>query len=87
MCDTISSEDSLFLFSIINDLVCLSGTGALAIFLQKTFRVDITTCDYDDKDIEENIAHNCRVNKLDVLPHIRRKENHVLIQCIVNVYT
>ncbi|KAF7075925.1 hypothetical protein CFC21_080656 [Triticum aestivum] len=48
-----------------------SGTGALAIFLRKTFGVDITTSDYDDKDIEENIAHNCRVNKLDVLPHIR----------------
>ncbi|KAI5013532.1 hypothetical protein ZWY2020_036009 [Hordeum vulgare] len=48
-----------------------SGTGALAIFLQKTFGVDITTSDYDDKDIEENIAHNCRVNNLDVLPHIR----------------
>uniref|UniRef100_A0ACD6A9Y5 Uncharacterized protein n=1 Tax=Avena sativa TaxID=4498 RepID=A0ACD6A9Y5_AVESA len=48
-----------------------SGTGALAIFLRKTFGVDITTSDYDDKDIEENIAHNCRVNNLDVLPHIR----------------
>uniref|UniRef100_A0ACD5WD96 Uncharacterized protein n=1 Tax=Avena sativa TaxID=4498 RepID=A0ACD5WD96_AVESA len=48
-----------------------SGTGALAIFLRKTFGVDITTSDYDDKDIEENIAHNCRANNLDVLPHIR----------------
>ncbi|PUZ36271.1 hypothetical protein GQ55_9G024300 [Panicum hallii var. hallii] len=48
-----------------------SGTGALAIFLRKSFGVDITTSDYDDKDIEENIAYNCRANKLDVLPHIR----------------
>jgi len=50
-----------------------SGTGALAIFLRKSFGVDITTSDYDDKDIEENIAYNCRANKLDVLPHIRRE--------------
>jgi hypothetical protein len=35
--------------------------------------VDITTSDYDDKEIEENIAHNCRANDLDVLPHIRRE--------------
>ncbi|XP_039825851.1 protein N-terminal and lysine N-methyltransferase EFM7-like isoform X2 [Panicum virgatum] len=48
-----------------------SGTGALAIYLNKSFGVDITTSDYDDKDIEENIAYNCRANKLDVLPHIR----------------
>ena len=53
---------------------CISGTGALAIFLRKTYGVDITTSDYDDKDIEENIAHNCRINNLDLLPHIRRKE-------------
>jgi len=50
-----------------------SGTGALAIYLRKSFGVDITTSDYDDKDIEENIAYNCRANKLDVLPHIRRE--------------
>ncbi|XP_073114834.1 uncharacterized protein [Elaeis guineensis] len=48
-----------------------SGTGALAIFLQKSFGVDITTSDFDDKEIEENIAHNCRANELVVLPHIR----------------
>lgn len=35
--------------------------------------MDITTSDYDDKEIEENIAYNCRANTLDVLPHIRRK--------------
>lgn len=33
--------------------------------------MDITTSDYDDKEIEENIAYNCRANNLDVLPHIR----------------
>ncbi|CAL4919902.1 unnamed protein product [Urochloa decumbens] len=49
-----------------------SGTGALAIFLRKSFGVDITTSDYDDKEIEENIAYNCSANNLDVLPHIRR---------------
>lgn len=49
-----------------------SGTGALAIFLRRSFGVDITTSDFDDKEIEDNIAHNCRVNELPVLPHIRR---------------
>ncbi|XP_059296491.1 uncharacterized protein LOC132049636 [Lycium ferocissimum] len=49
-----------------------SGTGALAIFLRKSFQLDITTSDYDDPDIEENIAHNCRANGVSpVLPHIR----------------
>ncbi|XP_008785350.2 protein N-terminal and lysine N-methyltransferase EFM7 isoform X2 [Phoenix dactylifera] len=48
-----------------------SGTGALAIFLKRSFVVDITTSDFDDKEIEENIAHNCRANELAVLPHIR----------------
>ncbi|KAF8757381.1 hypothetical protein HU200_010898 [Digitaria exilis] len=48
-----------------------SATGALAIFLRKSFGVNITTSDYDDKEIEENIAYNCRANDLDVLPHIR----------------
>ncbi|KAF3773408.1 hypothetical protein EJ110_NYTH55020, partial [Nymphaea thermarum] len=47
------------------------GTGALAIFLAKLLQVDITTSDFDDADIEENIAHNCRANGLPVLPHIR----------------
>ncbi|KAG8061598.1 hypothetical protein GUJ93_ZPchr0003g18226 [Zizania palustris] len=48
-----------------------SGTGALAIFLWKAFQVDITTSDYDDEEIEENIAYNCKANNLNVLPHIR----------------
>ncbi|XP_042491532.1 EEF1A lysine methyltransferase 3 isoform X2 [Macadamia integrifolia] len=49
-----------------------SGTGALAIFLQKSLGVDITTSDFDDEEVEENIAHNCRINGITpVLPHIR----------------
>ncbi|KAL7265542.1 hypothetical protein ACSBR1_003342 [Camellia fascicularis] len=49
-----------------------SGTGALAIFLRKSFQLDITTSDYDDQEIAENIAHNCRVNGISpVLPHIK----------------
>ncbi|XP_078446526.1 S-adenosyl-L-methionine-dependent methyltransferases superfamily protein [Wolffia australiana] len=48
-----------------------SGTGALAIFLKKLFAVDITTSDFDDLEIEENIAHNCAANGLEILPHIR----------------
>lgn len=51
-----------------------SGTGALAIFLHKSFQLDITTSDYDDAEIEENIAHNCQINDVTpVLPHIKRK--------------
>lgn len=56
-------------------LICLligSGTGALAIFLQRLLNLNITTSDYDDQEIEENIAHNCRVNGITpVLPHIK----------------
>ncbi|CAA2979735.1 Hypothetical predicted protein [Olea europaea subsp. europaea] len=49
-----------------------SGTGALAIFLHKSFQLDITTSDYDDAEIEENIAHNCQINGVTpVLPHIK----------------
>ncbi|XAR68819.1 hypothetical protein NMG60_11000194 [Bertholletia excelsa] len=49
-----------------------SGTGALAIFLRKTFHLDITTSDYDDQEIAENIAHNCRMNGIsEGLPHIK----------------
>ncbi|KAL8259262.1 hypothetical protein R6Q59_027215 [Mikania micrantha] len=49
-----------------------SGTGALAIFLKKMYQLDITTSDYDDQEIEDNIAHNCRVNGVTpVLPHIK----------------
>ncbi|EOY07214.1 S-adenosyl-L-methionine-dependent methyltransferases superfamily protein isoform 2, partial [Theobroma cacao] len=49
-----------------------SGTGALAIFLRKSFNLDITTSDYDDQEIEENIAHNCQANGITpVLPHIK----------------
>ncbi|GJZ65135.1 methyltransferase-like protein 23 isoform X1 [Tanacetum coccineum] len=48
------------------------GTGALAIFLNKLYQVDITTSDYDDQEIEDNIAHNCTINGVSpVLPHIK----------------
>ncbi|XP_062212891.1 uncharacterized protein LOC133913691 [Phragmites australis] len=48
-----------------------SGMGALAIFLRKALGVDITTSDFDDKEIEYSIAYNCRINNLAALPHIR----------------
>ncbi|XP_057860164.2 uncharacterized protein LOC131068897 isoform X2 [Cryptomeria japonica] len=48
-----------------------SGTGALAVFLKKSLHVDITTSDFEDNEIEENIAHNCIANRISVLPHIR----------------
>lgn len=48
-----------------------SGTGALAIFLKKSLAVEITTSDFDDKEIEDNIAYNCTANGISVLPHIR----------------
>ncbi|XWS43845.1 hypothetical protein CRYUN_Cryun16bG0139400 [Craigia yunnanensis] len=41
-----------------------SGTGALAVFLQKSFNLGVTTSDYDDQEIVENIAHNCRQMEL-----------------------
>nr|XP_024399928.1 protein N-terminal and lysine N-methyltransferase EFM7-like isoform X1 [Physcomitrium patens] len=48
-----------------------SGTGALTIFLRKTYDLDITTSDYDDEDIERNIHCNHRANDVSVSPHIR----------------
>ncbi|GJS80722.1 hypothetical protein Tco_0730603 [Tanacetum coccineum] len=52
-----------------------NGTGALAIFLNKLYQVDITTSDYDDQEIEDNIAHNCTINGVSpVLPHIKAIE-------------
>ncbi|XP_008449910.2 protein N-terminal and lysine N-methyltransferase EFM7 isoform X1 [Cucumis melo] len=49
-----------------------SGTGSLAIFLRKSFDLDITTSDYDDQEIEENITYNCRVNGITpALPHVK----------------
>lgn len=54
-------------------LFIFSGTGALAIFLRKSYNLDITTSDYDDQEIEENIAHNCSANDLPVIPHVKRE--------------
>ncbi|GKA93149.1 hypothetical protein Tco_0815135 [Tanacetum coccineum] len=52
------------------------GTGALAIFLNKLYQVDITTSDYDDQEIEDNIAHNCTINGVSpVLPHIKQSDS------------
>lgn len=48
-----------------------SGTGALAIFIKRSFEVDITTSDVDDVEVEENIAYNCKANEVKVLPHIK----------------
>ncbi|KAB1224340.1 hypothetical protein CJ030_MR2G004229 [Morella rubra] len=54
-----------------------SGTGALAIYLRKSYCLDITTSDYDDQEIEENIAHNCKANGITpVLPHIRHVKQY-----------
>ncbi|WVZ17523.1 hypothetical protein V8G54_010505 [Vigna mungo] len=49
------------------------GTGALAIFLRKSYNLDITTSDYDDNEIEKNIAHNCQANEIPIIPHIKRE--------------
>ncbi|KAH7683418.1 Glycine/sarcosine N-methyltransferase protein [Dioscorea alata] len=67
-CDWLVQHKSLLIGRRILELG--SGTGALAIFLRKSFGVDITTSDFDDKEVEENIAYNCRANELEVLPHI-----------------
>ncbi|KAK7829554.1 hypothetical protein CFP56_029004 [Quercus suber] len=41
-----------------DDALHLAGVGssALAIYLRKLFLLDITTSDYDDKEIEENMC-------------------------------
>ena len=58
---------------LISVFIC-SGTGALAIFLRRSFQLDITTSDYADQEIEDNIAHNCKVNGITpVLPHVKRE--------------
>lgn len=49
-----------------------SGTGALAIFLKRLLQLEITTSDYDDQEIEDNIAYNCKINGiLTPLPHVK----------------
>ncbi|GMH10215.1 hypothetical protein Nepgr_012056 [Nepenthes gracilis] len=57
-----------------------SGTGALAIFLRKSLQLDITTSDYDDQEIEENISYNCQINGIvPALPHIRHSWGNTLL--------
>eukprot|EP00249_Psilotum_nudum_P014756 c24987_g1_i1 orf=259-1122(+) len=53
-----------------------SGTGALAIFLKKALQVDITTSDFDDEEIEKNIAYNCELNGVSPLQHIRHVKQY-----------
>ncbi|XVE62045.1 hypothetical protein DITRI_Ditri06bG0087400 [Diplodiscus trichospermus] len=54
-----------------------SGTGALAIFLRKSFNLDITTSDYGDQEIEENIVHNCQANGITpAIPHIKHVKQY-----------
>ncbi|KAI3788665.1 hypothetical protein L2E82_01438 [Cichorium intybus] len=39
---------------------------------KRAAKLDITTSGYDDQEIEENIAHNCRINGVtSVFPHIK----------------
>lgn len=71
-CSVVSEK--VFHVSCVRFWFICSATGALAIFLRKSFKLEITTSDYDDVEIEENIAYNCRVNGVTpVVPHIRRK--------------
>lgn len=64
-----------FLFCLAHVASNFSGTGALAIFLRRSYNLDITTSDYNDQEIEENIAHNCRANEIPVIPHIKRESS------------
>lgn len=46
----------------------------MAIFLKKLWQIDITTSDYDDQEIEDNIAYNCKINGVTpALPHMKRE--------------
>lgn len=58
----------------------------MAIFLHKSFQFDITTSDYEDAEIEENIAYNCQINGVTpVLPHVRRKFICIML-CETEIY-
>jgi hypothetical protein len=71
--DYSSNFRNLIVFCLAPAPSVFSGTGALAIFLRKSYNLDITTSDYDDQEIMENIAHNCSANDLPVIPHIKRE--------------
>jgi len=47
-----------------------NGIGTLTIFLKKAFNLGINTSDYDDEEIDHNIAFNCQVNGVVVFLHI-----------------
>ena len=42
-------------------------------YLKKMYAMDITTSDFDDEVVEENILHNCKANGVVPMQHIRRK--------------
>ena len=56
-------------------MIGINGHNGVKTQINKVKReFDITTSDYDDQEIAENIAHNCRVNGISpVLPHIKRE--------------
>ncbi|CAI8594467.1 unnamed protein product [Vicia faba] len=62
-----------FSFHQLNANLLWPGTFAFAEWLvqHKSCKIDITTSDYDDQEILENIAHNCSANDLPVIPHIK----------------
>lgn len=80
-------SDNWFHFCFANVASNFSGTGALAIFLRKSYNLDITTSDYDDNEIEKNIAHNCQANEIPIIPHIKRETSlsWLLVICFLAV--
>jgi len=75
------------LVSILKEIISnmkLQWIGTLTIFLKKTFNLDITTSNYDDEEIEHNIAFNYQANGVVVFPHIRRE--HFLPSLIVKLF-
>lgn len=65
-------SENLHLFENKRILELGAGTGALAIYLSLYLNLTITTSDYDDSDIPENISYNCSLNNipsLSFIPH------------------
>jgi|LakMenEpi03Aug12_release.lakeMendotaPanAssembly.Ray.scaffolds.fasta_scaffold551618_1 predicted nicotinamide N-methyase len=61
-------SENLHLFQNKRILELGSGTGALAIYLKLHLNLDITTSDYDDPDIPDNISFNCSLNNIPSIP-------------------